>query len=269
MQTFIKLMPQFDSFQHIFSRSLIGWVMCVFYLKSQKISLKGSNSRLLVLRGVIGSVSMFGFFYILTNIPFGSAVAIKYLSPIFTSIFAIFLLNEKVVWVQWVAFIACFTGILLLKGFDVRISGFDLFIGVMSSVFGGLLYIVIRKIGDDDHPIVILHYFLGICTVISGVICLRYWHNWPHYKDSLGLLGIGVVGFFAQNYFTKSIQEASEVSSLANLRYLEAAYALIIGYFVFGEVYGFWSFIGLTSIFFGLVLIIIHKSKPDPSLKKE
>ena len=254
-------MPQFDSFQHIFSRSLIGWLLSVAFLRKEGVSLIGKNSKLLILRGLIGAMSMFGFFYILTHIPFASSVAIKYLSPIFTTIFAIFLLNEKVKPIQWLSFLVCFIGILLLKGFDMRISNFDLFIGVMSSVFGGLLYIVIRKIGDDDHPLVILHYFMLICTLISGIVCLSNWHIWPSFLDSLGLLAIGLVGFVAQNFFTKAIQESEQLSVLSNLRYVEAIYALAIGYFLFDESYNLLSFLGLLFIFSGLFISIVFRKK--------
>jgi drug/metabolite transporter (DMT)-like permease len=268
MQAFIKLMPQFDSFQHIFFRSVIGWILCVIYLKINHIPLIGKNSKLLIVRGLVGSVSMFSFFYILTRIPFASSVALKYLSPIFTSIFAIIFLKEKIKPLQWLFFLISFAGILVMKGFDARISLFDLSIGILSAVFGGLLFIVIKKIGDDDHQLVILHYFMFISATVSGIICLfsekrTHW-TMPNLTEILGLLAIGVVGFFAQNYFTKAIQSSEKVSILSNLRYLEAAYAFFIGYFVFNETYNLQSFAGLFLIFAGLLLSLKFKTKNIP-----
>jgi drug/metabolite transporter (DMT)-like permease len=268
MQAFIKLMPQFDSFQHIFFRSLIGWLLCIIYLKINHIPLLGKNSKLLIIRGLVGSVSMFSFFYILTRIPFASSVALKYLSPIFTSIFAILFLKEKIKPIQWLCFLVSFIGILVMKGFDTRISLFDLSIGILSAVFGGLLFIVIKKIGDDDHQLVILQYFMFISASVSGIICL-FSSKRPHWEaptllEIAGLLTIGIVGFFAQNYFTKAIQSTEKVSVLSNLRYLEAAYAFFIGYFIFNETYNFQSFVGLFLIFTGLLLSLKFKTKTIP-----
>lgn len=268
MQVFIKLMPQFNSFQHIFFRSIIGWFLSITYLKFHHIPLIGKNSKLLIMRALIGSISMFSFFYILTRIPFASSVALKYLSPIFTTIAAIIFLNERVKPIQWLFFLMSFVGILVLKGFDTRINFFDLSIGIISAVFGGLLFIVIKKIGDDDHQLVILHYFMFVSATVSGIVCLFQKRNtpWqlPNFTESMGLLVIGVVGFFAQNYFTKAIQSSEKASILSNLRYLEAAYAFIIGYFVFDETYNFQSFLGLLLIFTGLILSLKFKTKNVP-----
>lgn len=263
MQVFIKLMPQFNSFQHIFFRSLIGLILCVVYLKINHISLIGKNVKFLIIRGLVGSISMFSFFYILTKIPFASSVALKYLSPIFTSIFAVIFLKEKIKFIQWVCFLISFFGILVMKGFDTRISSFDLGIGILSAVFGGLLFIIIKKIGDDDHQLVILQYFMFISASVSGIINIPNWKT-PNSTELLGLLAIGIVGFFAQNYFTKAIQSSEKVSVLSNLRYLEAAYAFVIGYFIFNETYNLQSFIGLFLIFAGLLLSLKYKTKSIP-----
>jgi drug/metabolite transporter (DMT)-like permease len=259
MQSLIKFLPQFNSFQHVFFRSVIGWVLCVVYLQSQGISLKGKNSKMLIFRGLVGSVSMFSFFYVLTHIPYGSAVAFKYLSPIFTAIFAIFMLKEKISPNQWLYFLITFAGIIMLKGFDLRISSFDLAIGLISGISGGLLYIIIRKIGEDDHHLVILHYFMFISAFFSGLASIDDWHT-PSGTEWFWLLAIGLVGFVAQNFFTKAIQSpGNDVSFLAILRYTEVIYALMIGYLWFDEGYNLQSFTGLILIFTGLLLSIRAK----------
>jgi drug/metabolite transporter (DMT)-like permease len=260
MQSLVKAMSYFGSFQHVFIRSVIGWIISVSFLKHQRISLAGKNQKLLIFRGLIGCVSMFGFFYILTRIPFASSISLKYLSPIFATLFAVLFLKEKIKAIQWFFFLISFSGVILLKGLDLRISSFDLGIGILSSVFGGLLYIVIRKIGEDDHHLVILHYFMAISAIISGFIAIPNWKN-PSLMEWFGFLIIGFVGFVAQNYFTKSVQVAQNVSLIANIRYIEAALAIIIGYFIFDETYSTMSFVGLAMIFLGLILAVWVKNK--------
>ncbi|MEO6732578.1 MAG: DMT family transporter [Ferruginibacter sp.] len=261
MQSIVKYMPKFHSFQHIFFRSVIGWVLSVAVLLYQGVSLIGKKSKLLIFRGIVGSVSMFSFFYVLTKIPFGSSVAFKYLSPIFTAIFAVLLLKEKIKPVQWLFFLISFAGIVLLKGFDTRIGLFDLCIGLISAISGGLLYIIIRKISDDDHILVIQHYFMLVAALAGGIAVVPYWVN-PDLCDCGWFLIIGVVGFAAQLFFTGAIQEtANQVSFLATLRYLEVVYALIIGYFFFNETYSLQSFVGIFLIFTGLILSFRLKSK--------
>ena len=196
--------------------------------------------------------------------PMGSSVALKYLSPIFTAVFAVLLLNEKLKIQQWLFFLISFVGVVLLKGFDPRITLFDFSLGILTAVSGGILYILIRKIGDDDDPSVVVHYFMLFASVISGIFMIPHWVT-PDFNDWLVFLGVGFSGFVAQIYMTKAFQEKDDVNYLAIFKYLEAIYAIIIGYLYFGETYSFLSFFGIILIFVGLILTIRLKSvkKPD------
>lgn len=260
MQVGIKQFSAIHSFEHAFFRSLITWSFSVAYLWRAKISLVGKHQKLLFLRSFVGTLSMFCFFHIIQHMPLGSAVALKYLSPVFTAIFAVILLGERLAWQQWCYFLMAFSGVVMLKGFDPRIALFDLGIGLVSAISGGLLYIIIRKIGDDDHPLVVVQHFMAISTVVGGIAMIPYWKT-PTLAECAGLLVIGGFGFFAQLYMTKAFQEKDEASYLAVWKYLEAVYALIIGFLWFGEHYHALSFLGIVLIFLGLILTIRFKNK--------
>lgn len=267
MQSLVKYLPEIPIFEHIFFRSIIGWLLCIIILKKENVSIIGKNNKMLVFRGLVGSMSMFSFFYLLSRIPFGTAVAFKYLSPVFTTILAVLILKEKLKPLQWFYLMLSFSGILLLKGFDPRISFFDLGVGLMAAFSGGWLFIIIRKIGEDDHHLVILHYFMFISATISGFASIDSWVS-PSLSQSLLILLIGVIGFVAQNFFTISIQQKDNVSLLSILRYTEAIYALVIGYFIFAETYSWISIIGILMIFLGVILTMQMKrreSKIEPN----
>lgn len=260
MQSLVKYLPEIPIFEHILFRSIIGWILCIIMLKKGKVSTIGKNNKMLIFRGLIGSMSMFSFFYLLSRIPFGTAVAFKYLSPVFTSILAVLILNEKLKPLQWFYLMLSFSGILLLKGFDPRITFLDLGVGLISAFAGGLLFIIIRKIGDDDHHLVILHYFMFISTIISGAASINNWVT-PNFNQTILILLIGLVGFVAQNFFTISIQQKDNVSLLSMLRYTEAIYAILIGYFIFAETYSFTSILGILMIFLGVILTMRMNQK--------
>ncbi len=260
MQSLVKFLPQIPIFEHIFFRSVIGWLMCIAYLLYYKTPLIGKNNKMLIFRGLVGSFSMFSFFYLLSSIPFGTAAAFKYLSPVFTSILAVIILKEKLKPLQWCYLMLSFAGVLMVKGFDPRISFFDLNIGLIAAFFGGLLFIIIRKIGEDDHHLVILHYFMFISATISGAVTINHWVTPTLYECGLILL-IGIIGFVAQNFFTIAIQQKDNVSYLSVLRYTEAIYALIIGYFIFQETYSWLSLLGIVLIFLGVILTMRIKNK--------
>lgn len=262
MQAGVKGLSGIGSFEHAFFRSLISWAMSWLFLRSRGISLRGKNQKMLYLRSVVGTVSMFSFFYTLQNMPFGSAVVLKYLSPIFTAIFAVMLLSERVSRAQWACFLIAFSGIVLMKGFDNRIGLFVLSIGLLSALANGLLYILLRKIGDDDHPLVVVHHFMLFATIISAFAMAPDWKT-PTPAEGLGLLATGLLGFGAQYFMTLAFMQKDDTSYLAILKYLEAVYALVIGFFLFGEQYNAISFLGILLIFLGLILSVQFKFKQN------
>jgi drug/metabolite transporter (DMT)-like permease len=261
MQSLIKYMPadHIPTIEQTFFRSFVTWVFCVFYMLYRKITFKTNNIKLIALRSVIGSASMFSFFYILPRMPLGSSVALKYLSPIFTAMFAVVLLKEKLKPVQWLFFLISFIGVVLLKGFDTRIALFDFSLGIFSAITGGILYILIRKIGDDDHPSVVVHYFMLFASILSAILMIPYWVT-PTLEDNFIFFGVGFSGFIAQIYMTKAFQQKDDANYLAIFKYLEAIYAIIIGYLYFGETYSYLSFFGIILIFLGLILMVRLKS---------
>ena len=122
------------------------------------------------------------------------------------------------------------------------------------------MYIILRQIGDDDHPYVVVFYFMFIASVISAVLMIPYWVT-PSLEDSWVFLGVGFFGFVAQIYMTKAFQQQEDANYLAQFKYLEAAYAIILGFLWFGETYTFLSFIGIVIIFISLILTVRLKSK--------
>ncbi len=262
MQSLIKYLPagHIPTIEQTFFRCIVTAVFCLFFMLKNNITFKIKNKKLIVIRSIVGTISMFSFFYILPRMPLGTSVTIKYLSPVFTALFAGVMLNEKIIPKQWFYIILAFVGILLLKGFDNRVATMDLMIGLISAVTGGLLYIILRQIGDDDHPFVVVFYFMLIASLLSAVGMIPFWVT-PNLEDSMVFLGVGFFGFVAQIYMTKAFQQQDDANYLAQFKYLEAAFAIITGFLWFGESYTYLSFLGIILIFVSLILNIRLKSK--------
>jgi drug/metabolite transporter (DMT)-like permease len=63
---------------------------------------------------------------------------------------------------------------------------------------------------------------------------------------------------------TKSFQ-LEEASTLAPFKYMELVYALIMGFFFFGETYSLFAFGGIVLILTGMMLNVKAKDKVDPT----
>lgn len=259
LNVFVKSLNDFSVYQIVFFRSIGSLFFTIPFLLKNKISLAGNKRGLLILRSIFGLISMTLFFMSLKYIAMGTAVSIRYIAPIFAAFFALLFLKEKVKMIQWFYFAIAFFGVVVIKGFDTQLQIEGILFALVSAIFAGLVYITIRKIGGEDHPVVVVNYFMIISAVIGGLLSIKGWIN-PQGKEWLVFLSLGVFGYFAQLYMTKALQ-AGETNQVAPLKYLEVIFTIIIGLVWFKEIYTIWSLVGILLIVFGLTLNITTKKK--------
>jgi drug/metabolite transporter (DMT)-like permease len=257
LNVFVKSLHNFSVYQIVLFRSVGSLFFTMPFLLKNRISLLGNQKGLLVIRSVIGLISMTLFFLSLKYIAMGAAVSIRYIAPIFATFFALIFLKEKVKPIQWLFFAIAFSGVLVIKGFGAELQIEGVIFAVVSAVFAGLVYITIRKIGNGDHPVVVVNYFMIISAVIGGLLSINGWIH-PVGQEWLILLSLGVFGYFAQLYMTKAMQ-VGETNQVAPLKYLEVAFTIIIGLAWFNEVYNIWSLVGILLIVIGLTLNVTVK----------
>ena len=260
MNSIVKHLTHISAYQIVFFRSVSTLVFTMVFLLKYNIPILGNNKKLLTLRGLVGVTSMTFFFMATKYLPIGTAVSLRYLAPIFAAVFAIFLLKEKVKPIQWLFFIMAFSGVVILKGFDIELDSYGLLLILISAIFSGLVYVVLSKIGKSEHPVVVVNYFMAVSVIVGGILSIGNWVN-PIGVEWLMLISLGVFGYFGQVYMTKAFQIAASTSQIAPLKYLETIFTVLFGVFIFAEVYTFWSLLGIGLIIIGLVLNAQFKEK--------
>src|SRR6185295_2386750 len=78
---FVKKVSHIPAMEILFFRCLLGSIFCVYGLRKANASLKGSNRKLLLLRGLFGTTALYFFFVTVQNIPLATAMTFQYLSP--------------------------------------------------------------------------------------------------------------------------------------------------------------------------------------------
>ncbi|MFT6216791.1 MAG: drug/metabolite transporter (DMT)-like permease, partial [Roseivirga sp.] len=175
MNVLIKYVSHIPALEIILFRSIVSFIMSGVGLKYQGVPLLGNNKKILFLRGLAGAFALIMFFTILQEIPLASAVTLMFLGPIFTSILGIWIVKEKVAWLQWVFFAISFVGIVMIKGFDPRVSPIMALLGVGAALCSGIAYNMIRKLKTSEHPLVIIFYFPLVTLPIVGLYSVFNW----------------------------------------------------------------------------------------------
>jgi drug/metabolite transporter (DMT)-like permease len=259
MNLLVKMVPNIPATEIVFFRSLVSLVLSYGFLARLRISVWGNNKKLLIGRGISGAVALILYFTTLQVMPLASAVTIQFLSPIFTTILGIFVVREKVKPWQWAFFAIAFGGVLVIEGFDPRVSAFFGVIGIISALFSGFTYNLIRKMGTSEHPLVIVFYFPLVTLPVTGIYCYFFWVN-PIGMEWLLLILIGVMTQFAQYFMTMAYQN-EELSKVAPLKYFGVLYAIILGYVFFGETFNWLTYTGMIMVIVGVILNVWYKQR--------
>lgn len=257
MNVSVKFIPHIPAIEIILFRSLFSLIFSFLVLKQLGVSVFGNNKKLLIIRGIVGSIGLISFFYTLQKIPLASAVTMQYLSPIFTTILGIFLVKERVKPIQFLFFGISFAGVIVLQGFDARVNLLYGTIGVVSALFSGLAYNVIRKLKNTEHPLVIIFYFPLVTLPVASIVSYFTWVQ-PIGWDWAILLWIGMCTQAAQYFMTVAYQNAN-VSKVSSLSYLGILYALFFGFIFFGETFGVMSYVGMGLVLAGILLNLREK----------
>jgi drug/metabolite transporter (DMT)-like permease len=255
MNVCIKFIFHIPLMEIVLARCFISLVASYSHLKLIHQPIWGNNKKALILRGVFGMVSLTAFFYTLQKIPLASAVTIQYLSPIFTIILATFIVKEKTKPIQYLFFLVSFIGVMMIKGFDSRISFLDLGIGITSAFFSGLAYNMIRKTSTTEHPMVVVFYF-PLVALPFALIGTLFNFVMPTGTDWIFLILTGIFTQLGQTFMTMALQK-EKASGIVNLQYAGMLFSLIFGFYIFNETYPFLSIAGMVLIVAGIMLNFI------------
>lgn len=260
MNVMAKELSALHPMQVVFFRALGTFVFIFPYMIYRKIPVIGTHVKYLVLRAIMGVISLSCFFVVVQRIPLGSAISLRYLGPIFGAIMAYYFLKERIVAKQWFSFAIAFAGVIVMKGFDIRIDLLSFVLIMISAVSVGAVFVTLRFLGDKEHPLTIINYFM----MFSMLFSLPFMGEWTlPVGDTLYLVCmIGIFGMIGQIFMTMAFRE-EEANVLAPFKYMELVYGIIAGYFIYQETYGLLPFLGIGLIIMGMIMNVRAKNESN------
>ncbi|NAS31723.1 EamA family transporter [Flavobacteriaceae bacterium R38] len=251
MNLLAKYLNDFHPLQVVFFRAIGTFVFIFPYMLSKKISVIGNNVFWLSLRGLLSFVSLSLFFMVIQRIPLGSAVALRYTAPIFSVIFAYFILKENVKLWQWISLLISVLGAFIMKGVDFRIDSLSFILIALSALLVGSVFTIIRYLGSREHYLTIINYFM-VFSIVGSLFFIQHWRM-PVGEEWYWVCSIGILGLIGQVLLTRAFQLA-DTSTVAPIKYMELVYALLFGFILFGETYTFWPVAGMLLVVVGMLL---------------
>ena len=255
MDIIVKWSEAYPLGQVLFFRGFFGVILYFIIMPRDRIKNFYLTKRpgLHFLRCMSGLIALVAIFIALRNLPLATVVSISFAAPIFTTIFSIFLLSEKVGMFRWIAVLVGFIGIIIIT--EPGFSSFNIYFIYPIIFCLGLSYvaIAIRQLSTTE-PVWLISLYFSIAITLASLVTLPYGWIIPNFGDLILLMLIGVFGGVANLWLGQSYKLA-EVSLVSPLKYLALVFAIAFGYFIWGEIPSFKTLLGAALVIISSIII--------------
>ena len=266
MTIFVKLAGnELQTIQIVFFRGVFTLLTTYYLIKKYKASIWGNYRGVLFLRGITGSIALFFVYESLQRISIPEATVIQYLYPIFTAVFGLFLLNEKISRNIIVAIFLGLAGVYTIFEFPFILSNEsilieDLSIALIGACLTGAAYVLVRKASKlGESPYTIMFYFPLFSVLISLPFMFSTW-TMPSILCWVYIFFVGVFTQLGQLFLTFGYK-ILPAGKAASTSYVQVPFSIIAGMILFNDSLTLHFVIGSVVIFFSIFLIINDKNK--------
>ena len=264
MDVIVKWSVDYPVGQVLFFRGFFGIIFYFFIIPRERLHdfYKTKRPGLHSLRCLAGLIAIIAIFIALRKLPLATVVSISFAAPIFTTIFSIFLLSEKVGIYRWLAVLVGFIGILIIT--EPGISNLNIYY-IFPIIFClGLSYVAItlRQLSTTE-PVWLISLFFSIAITFLSFLTLPFGWVMPSFNHFLILSLVGIFGGVSNLWLSQSYKY-SEVSLVTPLKYLTLVFAIIFGYFIWDEIPTIKTLIGALLVIVSTLIIFrreIYKKK--------
>jgi len=244
----------------LFFRSFIGFLFVLpLFVRDPMEPLRTKRPGLHFVRGATGALGNACFFWTLTHMLLADAMALQFSRPLFMIPLALVLLGDNAGLRRSLVALVGFTGILFYaRPFT---AGFEpgAFVGSLGALAGGVVVVCIKRLATTEPTRVIMFYYASWNAAFALIPALLFWVT-PSVPQLALLAVVGFLGIAGQGLITHGLT-LGDATALVPLDYSRIVYAAILGYLVFGEVPGPWSYVGMALIVASSLYLVLTEKK--------
>ncbi len=245
-----KLSATYDVVQ-IFA--VVQWValpfMTAFVLwRGGMESMRSEKPQYQILRGILFLLQGLSAFYGFQHLPMAETYTFIFVMPIFTLLFAVLFLGEKVSRPQAMLILLAFTGVLVVFRPGLDALNVAALIVLAGSVIGGLSQVFMRHLAGCESFGASLIYPVVTGAVISALIAAQNWQAITPEAMQLFFLA-GVIAAAAHSLILSAFYFAP-ASQVAPTQYSQIIWGVLYGYLFFGDRPDIFVMVGAVMIIF-------------------
>lgn len=220
--------------QVLLLRSAAALVVIAPFVVKQGIgrTLRPDRPWLQVLRVALGSCEVALFYWAVSYLPLADTMTLWLAAPVWAVVLAALLLGEKVDAGRWLAVVAGFVGVAIALNPTGQSLSMPAIIALVGSFSFAAMMITGRTLrGTPDVTLVAWQTFGAF---VMGLVLLPFGWTTPSLLDAAVLALLGVIAMVAHICVTRSLKLA-EASVVVPYQYTLIVWALVFGWFIFGD----------------------------------
>ena len=209
-------------------------------------------------------------FFALSYLPLAEVKAISFVSPLLVTVFAVWLLREKVNPAKWIAVMVGFLGTLFIVRPGSHMLSWASSLALGNALCYSLYQIMTRQFSEDETPIATLFYSAIVGCVVLSLVVPWVWVQPSGVHLGLFLL-VGSAGAAGHFMLIKAL-EIERASVLSPIGYTQLLWVTLLGFMVFGQLPDRHAVIGMAIIVAsGLYVAWGHRARrneePDSAIE--
>ena len=259
---FIKTLgATYSPIQIVFFSVLLSFPLATLYLMRDATpgTLVPVHPGWIALRTVAAVITGFAAFFAFSTLPLTQTYAILFATPLIITILSIPILGEVVRLRRWLAVLVGLCGVLVV----LRPGSTELSLGhfaAMAAALGGAVAsVILRKIGGEERPVVVMLYPMVANFVVMGALLPLVYKPMP--IEHLGILFIIASFAWVGGRFIIAAYQTGEAAIVAPMHYSQILWATVYGLMFFDESPDLYTGIGTAIIIASGLFIVFRESR--------
>ena len=233
----------FNSFELVFYRGLVGIVFMVVVLRAHGTPLRTPVPLMHVWRSAVGGFSLGAWFFAIAHLPLATAMTLNYMSGIWV---AAFIVGGAMLYGKserqgplLMTVLAGFAGVALtLRPTLDQNQLFAGLMGLLSGISASLAYLQVTALGRAGEPVERTVFYFALGTTVAGALGIGFtgFTPWQQitWQAAIWLLPIGVLASLGQWCMTRAYSHGHTLV-VASLQYSGIVFAALYSVLLFGD----------------------------------
>ena len=247
---YFYLNSQISTYEFTYWNSIVMGALNLFLFKTYQkdhMLVRDDMRSTLIIRSICAFLGTTGFYLALQYTDLSKATALYWTNPMITAVLSYFIINESLSFIDWLAILCSFIGILIIQNPWTKLSdvnrSFDDNMGALAAVGGAIFYAIAqmqtRKLGKKVHFLIPPFYQAIFSAFISPLLMILFLRYRTAHTTNYGLFEclmivlISICLFGAQVFTTKAFQN-DKAGRIAPVNQLQIIFNWILDFVLIG-----------------------------------